>query len=358
MTGVYIIAEAGVNHNGSMQMARDLIDLAAEAGADAVKFQVFKADRMAICTAPKAPYQQKITSGNESQLEMLSKLQLSADQYKELCWYCTARKIDFLASPFDLDSVDLLAVQLNVPRIKIASGEITNAPLLICAARTGKSIILSTGMSSLGEVEAALRWLAFGCLQKHGHPTEEILQAVYASPEGQRVLKEKVSLLHCTSEYPAPFAEINLRAMDTLRQAFDLQTGYSDHSPGISIAIAAAARGACIIEKHFTLDKKLPGPDHAASLEPHELQAMISSIREVEMALGSSTKTVSPAESRNQPLVRKSLVAAKPIRQGEILQPDHLAVKRPGTGMAPLHYWDLIGKRASKDYSPDEQVIE
>lgn len=358
MTGIYIIAEAGVNHNGSMDMARDLIDLAADARADAVKFQTYKAEELVSGCAPKAPYQEEITPSGESQLEMLKKLQLSESQHKELCKYCESRNIDFIASPFDLGSVDFLVTGLNLSRIKIASGEITNAPLLLKAASTGKSIILSTGMSSLGEVETALGVLAFGYIEKDNKPSLQAFQDSYFSPEGQAALKEKVTLLHCTSEYPAPFEDINLLAMDTLRQAFVLQVGYSDHSSGISVAIAAAARGAAVIEKHITLDKSLPGPDHQASLEPDELYAMVTAIRQVEMALGSPLKAVSASELRNRLLVRKSLVAKKIIARGERFTADNVSIKRPGTGVAPVHYWQLIGKDAKRDYKADELVEE
>ena len=358
MTGVYIIAEAGVNHNGSMEMARELIDLAADAGADAVKFQTFVADQLVSRFASKAPYQVDLTQSGESQLEMLQKLQLSESQHKELFKHCQARNIDFISSPFDLASIDLLVNQLKVSVLKIASGEITNAPLLLKAARTDKSIILSTGMSSLGEIETALGVLAFGYIARTQNPSPEAFQDCYSSPEGQASLKEKVILLHCTSEYPAAFADINLLAMDTLRQAFALQVGYSDHSSGISIAIAAAARGAAVIEKHFTLDKRLPGPDHQASLEPDELYAMVTAIRQVEMALGTPIKTISPSEISNCSLVRKSLVASKTINRGEKFTADNVGVKRPGTGMAPVYYWELIGKNAKQDYKADEMVTE
>lgn len=358
MSRVYIIAEAGVNHNGSMRMACDLIDVAAEAGADAVKFQTFRADDMVSRQAPKAPYQIEHTPLGESQLEMLRKLQLSEDQHRELLKYSQSRNIEFIASPFDLESLEFLAHQLKIDRLKIASGEITNAPLLLKAALTDKKIILSTGMSSLGEVEAALAVLAFGYIDKSKKASLSAFQNSYSSPEGQAALQEKVILLHCTSEYPAALENINLLAMDTLQAAFALPVGYSDHSPGITVAIAAAARGAAVIEKHFTLDKKLPGPDHKASLQPNELQDMIKAIRQVELALGLPIKSVSAAELQNRSLVRKSLVAAKPIKHGDRFTPDNLTTKRPGTGKKPFYYWEMIGAKAKQDYKADELVTE
>lgn len=358
MTRVYIIAEAGVNHNGSMEMARDLINVAASAGADAVKFQTFKTNKLVSYDAPKAPYQIDQTKDSSSQLDMLRKLELTEIQHIELYEYACSLNIDFLSSPFDLESLHFLSSILKLPRIKIASGEITNAPLLFAAAQTGKKIILSTGMSSLGEVEMALGGLAFGYVAGNRKPCPEAFQASVASREGQQVLKEKVTLLHCTSEYPAPFEDVNLLAMDTLKQAFALAVGYSDHTSGISIAIAAAARGAAVIEKHFTLDKDLPGPDHRASLDPDELRAMIASIRQVEQALGSPLKTVSTSELQNRLLVRKSLVASQPIRKGEDFTETNIGIKRPASGMAPIYYWEIIGQKAQRDYETDELVNE
>jgi N-acetylneuraminate synthase len=356
LASVYIIAEAGVNHNGSMEMAHGLIELAADAGADAVKFQTFKAEAVISTFASKAPYQEALTPVGESQLEMLQKLQLDELQHKELLDYCQFRNIEFISSPFDLESVDLLVHRLNISRLKIASGEITNAPLLLKAARTGKNIILSTGMSSLGEVETALGVLAFGYSERDKKPSLAAFQASYSSCEGQTALREKVILLHCTSEYPAPLKDINLLAMDTLQQAFNLQVGYSDHSSGLVIPIAAAARGAAVIEKHFTLDRNLPGPDHKASLEPAELKEMVKSIRQVELALGSPIKTLSPSEVKNRLIVRKSLVAVETIRRGETLTEKNIGIKRPGTGITPGCYWELMGRKADKDYMPDQQV--
>jgi len=356
MTRVYIIAEAGVNHNGSMKMAHELVDRAADAGADAVKFQTFIAEEVISRLAPKAPYQERLTPSEESQLEMTRKLQLDATQHEELSQHCRSRGIEFLSTPFDLASVDLLVERLQVSRLKVASGEITNAPLLLKAARTGKDIILSTGMSSLGEIELALGVLAFGYSQSEKEPSPTAFRESYVSPDGQKALQEKVTLLHCTSEYPAPLEDINLRAMDTLQKAFGLRVGYSDHSQGITIPVAAVARGAVVIEKHFTLSRNLPGPDHKASLEAAEFKEMVKCIRQVELALGSPVKFAARSELRNLPLVRKSLVAKKNIQRGEVFTEDNLGIKRPGGGVPPVHYWDYLGKCADKDYQIDEEI--
>lgn len=357
MSGVYIIAEAGVNHNGSMEKACSLIKLAAAAGADAVKFQTFAAEEVVGRFAPKAAYQAKLTPSEESQLEMVRKLQLNQDQHKNLLKYCQSQNIEFISTPFDLISVDFLVNDLNVARLKISSGDITNAPLLLKAACSDKDIILSTGMSSLGEVETALGVLAFGyTTDQNRKPSPQAFRESFSSAEGQKALRKRVILLHCTSEYPAPFEDINLLAMDTLRAAFGLMVGYSDHSPGITIPIAAAARGAVIIEKHFTLDHNLPGPDHKTSLEPDELKSMIRSIRQVEKALGSPRKCAANSELKNLILVRRSLVAKKNIKQNEIFTEENLGIKRPGGGLDPVCYWDYLGTRAGKDYQLDENI--
>lgn len=357
---VYIIAEAGVNHNGSVAMARELIDAAVTAGADAVKFQTFRADRLVSCGAAKAQYQIRATDADESQHEMLRRLELDEAAHRELIGHCRQRGIQFLSTPFDLESVELLGVTFDLPCLKLASGEITNAPLLVKAASVGKPLILSTGMSTLADVEGALGALAFGYtagkVAGKVAPGAAAFRSAYASPEGQRALGEKVTLLHCTTEYPAPFAEVNLRSMDTLAAAFGLPVGFSDHTEGIAVAIAAAARGAAVIEKHFTLDRGLPGPDHKASLEPEQLREMVVGIRRVEAALGSSRKLPSPSEIGNAAVARKSLVAAGEIRQGEAFTEENLGVKRPGTGLSPLYYWDLLGRRAGRDYAKDEAV--
>lgn len=352
----YIIAEAGVNHNGSLALAKQLIDVAAEAGADAVKFQTFRAERLVSKSAPKAEYQTKTTDVSESQFEMIKKLELDETAHRLLIEHCRKRGIQFLSTPFDLESIDLLTNIFDLPILKLPSGEITNAPLLLKAAQTGKPVILSTGMSTLGEIESALGVLAFGYIEDAGSPSLEAFQKAFCSERGQRTLKEKVTLLHCTTEYPAPFNEVNLKAMDTMRNAFGLPVGFSDHTSGISIAVGAVARGAAAIEKHFTLDRNLPGPDHKASLEPHELKSMIELIRQVEISLGSGLKLPAMSELKNIQIARKSLVAAKAIRKGEMLTAGNIGVKRPGTGISPLFYWELLGKEANRDYSQDEML--
>ena len=355
-SSVYIIAEAGVNHNGSIEMAKQLIDVAAEAGADAVKFQTFKAERVISRYAPKAEYQKRTTTETESQLEMVRKLELDEQAHRILIDYCQLKEIYFLSSPFDFDSIDLLAKTFDLPCLKIGSGEITNGPFLLKAAMTGKNIILSTGMSTLGEVEEALGVLAFGYIGSGRDASVRRFRDAFQTEEAQRALKENVKLLHCTSEYPAPFEEVNLAVLETMRLAFGLPVGLSDHTQGIAVPIAAVALGASIIEKHFTLAKTLPGPDHKASLEPYELKEMIKSIRQVETALGSSMKIPTRSESKNRDMARKSLVAAKLIQKGDIFSPENLAIKRPGTGISPINYWDLLGKRSDKDYSEDELI--
>jgi N-acetylneuraminate synthase len=352
---VYIIAEAGVNHNGSLDLAKRLVDVAANAGADAVKFQTFKADKL-VSAAPKAEYQMKLTDVSESQYEMIQKLELDEAAHAVLILHCKSKGIEFLSTPFDLESLEMLVREFDLSRIKIPSGDITNAPLLLEAARSAKPVILSTGMSSLGEVETALGILAFGYTNKHELPSLPAFEKAYGSIMGRKALQERVTLLHCTTEYPAPFADINLRTMTTLRQAFGLPVGYSDHTPGTAIPVAAVALGAVIIEKHFTLDRNLPGPDHKASLEPDELKQMVRSIREVELALGSSIKQPAKSELKNRPVARKSLVATRDIHKGEVFTRDNLSVKRPGDGISPVHYWEWLGKIANRNYQRDDKV--
>lgn len=352
----YIIAEAGVNHNGSLRLARKLVDVAVEAGADAVKFQSFRSAGLAGRNAPKAQYQIETTGASESQLEMLRRLELDEAAHKALVRHCRVRGIQFLSTPFDVDSVDLLARILDLPILKIASGEITNAPLLLKIARTGKPVILSTGMSTLGDIETALGVLAFGYTRKGKAPSRESARKACLDGAGRKALREKVVLLHCTSEYPAPLADVNLRAMDVLRSAFGLPVGISDHTLGISVPIAAAAREAAVIEKHFTLDRKLPGPDHKASLDPGELKEMVRAVREVEQALGIPAKGPSEGEWGTRAVVRKSLVAKRRIRAGERFSEANLAVKRPGTGISPMKFWEYLGRRAKRNYEPDDLV--
>lgn len=352
----FIIAEAGVNHNGDINLAKQLIDIAADAGADAVKFQTFQADRVVSRYAPKAEYQTQTTGKTESQLEMLRQLELSASDHEVLISHAQSRGIQFLSTPFDVPSLHLLTRDLGLKTIKIPSGEITNAPFLLEIARSAERIILSTGMSTLAEVEAALGVLAFGLTKDKAIPQRGDFEQAFASDQGQQELRDRVTILHCTTEYPAPFAEVNLRAMDTLVTAFGLPVGYSDHTPGIHVSLAAVARGARIIEKHFTSDRTLPGPDHQASLEPQELNQLVRQIREIEQALGDGIKRPTASEWKNRVVARKSLVAAKAIEAGEVFTEENLTCKRPGTGVSPFSYWQTIEQIATRSYDIDETL--
>ena len=353
---VLIIAEAGVNHNGSLERALQMIDAAALAGADAVKFQTFHPESVISRNAGKAAYQIRTTGNSESQLEMVRKLELDLSSHRLLFEHARKQNIKFLSTPFDLESVALLVNEIKVSQLKIASGEITNLPLLLFAARTGRAIILSTGMSTLGEVETALAVIAFGYSTVDEVPSEPAFRQAFGSELGQKMLRERVTLLHCTTEYPAPFSGVNLRAMDTLRNAFGLPVGISDHTQGFSVSVAAVARGATVVEKHFTMDRCLPGPDHNASLEPNELSSMVTAIREVEEALGSPLKMPAQCELGNLAIARKSLVAASRIEKGESFNARNLTVKRPGTGIAATKYWEFLGKRAHRDYESDDLI--
>ena len=327
---VFIIAEAGVNHNGSITLAKELIDVASHAGADAVKFQTFKTENLVSKDAPKAVYQQETTDASESQFEMIKKLELNVDIHKELIAYCQHKKIRFLSTPFDLESIALLH-ELGLETFKIPSGEITNLPYLRAIGVLHKEIILSSGMATLGEIEAALQVLHdAGTCKKH------------------------ITVLHANTMYPTPMCDVNLRAMQTIGSAFDVAYGYSDHTLGIEVATAAVALGASVIEKHFTLDKTMEGPDHQASLEPQELCDMVRAIRHIEAALGSGIKSPTPSELPNKTVARKSIVAARSIAKGERFNEDNLAVKRPATGMSPMRWDEIIGTVATKDYEADE----
>lgn len=323
----FVISEAGVNHNGDVEIAKKLIDAAAEAKADAVKFQTFKAESMAAHNAEKAEYQKKATGCEGSQYEMLKKLELSLDDHIELYKHCQKKGIMFLSTPFDFESVDLLQ-ELGVKMFKISSGDLTNMPLLKYIAKINKPIILSTGMADLGEIKEAVAWI-----QNEGN--------------------SKIILLHCTTNYPAAYHSVNLRALATIKKVFGLPVGYSDHTEGIETGIAAVAMGACIVEKHFTLDKKMHGPDHKASLEPDELKEMIQYIRNVEKAMGSERKICTPDEVENKKTARKSIITTKRISKGETIDFSNIAVKRPGTGIAPKYFDDVIGFRALTDLEKD-----
>ncbi len=328
----FIIAEAGVNHNGDLELAKKMINTAATAGADAVKFQTFKADKLVARHAPKADYQQRSSGSEESQYHMLKRLEFDEDQFRMLHAHCRQRRINFLSSPFDLESIDFL-VSLGLETFKIPSGEIINLPYLCKIGGLGKKIILSTGMADMIEIQEAL-----DVLIKTG------------------TARENITILQCNTEYPTPMEDVNLAAMQTIADAFNVPVGFSDHTEGIEVAIAAVALGAVVLEKHFTMDKTLPGPDHQASLEPHELQAMIAAIRNVEIATGDGIKRPTRSETSNRMVARKSIVAACSINEGEIFTEQNLALKRPGTGISPMRWDEVLGKIASHNFMADELI--
>ncbi|MDE2166810.1 MAG: N-acetylneuraminate synthase [Alphaproteobacteria bacterium] len=352
---VFVIAEAGVNHNGDPERALNMVEAAARAGADAVKFQTFRAELLASPEAPKAPYQARTTDAGETQIEMLRRLELDERAHRRLASAAKDAGIEFMSTPFDLNSLELL-LAIGIRRIKIASGDITNGPLLLRAARSGLPTILSTGMALLGEVRDALGVLAWGYRRQADPPSLAALRDDYARDSGGTTFAEKVMLLQCASAYPAPPQAINLRAMDTLANTFRLAVGLSDHSVGIAIAIAAAGRGAAVIEKHFTLDRTLPGPDHAASIEPDELAAMIRAIREVERAMGNGRKEPAEAEQPNIRAARRGLIAARDIAAGTPITVDMFVVVRPATGISPIRIWDFLGKPAARTYRMGEPI--
>lgn len=327
-----IIAEAGVNHNGDLELAKQLVNAAANAGADLVKFQTFSAERLATAYAPKAEYQNRTTNQEQSQLAMLRKLELTVQMHNQLIAHCAELGIGFFSTGFDIQSVEYLAT-LGAERFKIPSGEITNLPYLRHVGGFGKPLIISTGMATLAEIEEALL-----ALEIAGTP------------------RSKITVLHCNTEYPTPMQDVNLLAMTTIRDAFGVAVGYSDHSEGIEVAIAAVALGATVIEKHLTLDRNLPGPDQKASLEPEEFADMVRAIRNIEQAFGDGIKRPSPSETKNKPIARKSLVVAKAIRAGECFTPENLTVKRPGTGISPMRWDEVMGQTATRDYSVDELI--
>ena len=351
----YIIAEAGVNHNGSLELAKKLVDVASKAGVDAVKFQTFKANLLASKSAPKALYQTKNTKKTETQFDMLKKLELDYEAHVTLNEYCKFKKIEFLSTPFDLESVDELT-SLGVKSFKIGSGDITNAPLLLKVSETGKPIILSTGMSTLREIEEALSVIAFGYLNRKTKPSLKNFVKAYISEQSQVLLEKNVILLHCTTEYPAPVEEVNLNCINTLKSSFGLNVGYSDHTEGYEVVLAAVALGAKVIEKHFTLDKKMDGPDHKASLEPIELINMVKAIRNIENAMGSSVKKPTKSELQNINVARKSIVANVKINKNEIFTEENISFKRPGGGISPMNFTEILGKKATKSYLPDEKI--
>lgn len=326
---VYIIAEAGVNHNGSFDLACRLVDAAKEAGVDCIKFQTFKSENLVSRTAQKAEYQ-KATTGDSSQQNMLKKLELSFADFSRLKEYCERKEICFLSTPFDFDSIDFLN-SIEMPFWKVPSGEVTNLPYLLALAKTGKPVVMSTGMCTLQEIREAI----------------DVLKA-----NGTKEIK----LLHCNTEYPTPFEDVNLKAMQTMHSEFQLEVGYSDHTKGIEVPIAAVALGATIIEKHFTLDRNMEGPDHKASLEPQELAEMVRSIRNIEKTLGNGEKTPSPSEQKNIAVARKSIVAKTKINFGEIYTEKNITVKRPGTGISPMKWFEVLGEKAIRDFDEDELI--
>jgi len=327
-----IIAEVGVNHNGDIELAKKLIKAAADAGADLVKFQTFNAEMLVTHTAPKAEYQMRTTDGAQSQLTMLRQLELDAEMHNSLIAHSSSHNIGFFSTGFDIESLDYLA-SLGAKRFKIPSGEITNLPYLRHVGAFGKPLILSTGMATLGEIEAAL-----DVLEVAGTPRSQII------------------VLHCNTEYPTPMQDVNLRAMCSIRDAFDVAVGYSDHTLGIEVPIAAVAMGATVIEKHLTLDRNLPGPDHKSSLEPEEFAAMVRAIRNIEQAIGDGIKRPSASEAKNMSIARKSLVASKPILAGEQYTPENVTAKRPSTGISPMRWDEVIGRLAPRDFAVDESI--
>ena len=352
---VFIIAEAGVNHNGQLDMALSLVDKAIEAGADAIKFQTFSTEELVTKEAEKADYQKTNRDREESQFEMLKKLELSTLEQKKIFDHCCSRGIQFLSTPFDNKSLRFLSVELGLDTLKIPSGELLNGPFLLDFARTNKNLILSTGMASLSDIEIALSVIAFGLLGRK-NPSTRAFKESFESREGKELLNKKISLLHCTSEYPAPKEHINLKSMLTIKEKFSLRTGYSDHSEGNVVAISAAALGAEIIEKHFTLDRTLEGPDHKASLDPNELKEMVFSIRDVEKALGDGVKKPTKTELINRLTSYKSIIASKDIALGEEFTHENLSFKRPGTGISPMEYWSLLGKKSKKNYKAEDLI--
>jgi N-acetylneuraminate synthase len=333
MKRTLIIAEAGVNHNGDIAKAKALIDKGAEAGVDYVKFQTFKAEKLVTKQAQRASYQDKNTQNNDSQYEMLKKLELSQALHQELMDYCNQKGVKFLSTGFDSESLVFLA-QLGITIAKVPSGEITNLPYLRQVASLFPEVILSTGMATIDEIKDAVKVLI-----------------------DNGVSKDKITILHCNTEYPTPMEDVNLKAMLHIQRELGLPIGYSDHTLGIEVPIAAVALGATVIEKHFTLDKTLPGPDHKASLEPNELKAMVSAIRNIEKAIGGSgLKEVSKSEEKNKPIARKSILASTDIKKGNIFTPENLTVKRPGTGISPMQWDEVIGKEAKRDFQEDELI--
>jgi len=354
-----IIAEAGVNHNGDADMAIDLVRAAHEAGANIVKFQTFRANQLVTAKAKRAKYQINNIGGRENQLQMLRRLELSYELHKKISDECNTLGIEFLSTAFDTKSLKFLIEEIGMKRLKLASGEITNAPLVLEHAKSHLDIILSTGMTTLSDIENSLSVIAFGLTAgKNLAPSKENFLKAYSSEIGQQALKEKVTILHCTTEYPTPSNEVNLNLINTLSNAFDMKIGFSDHSIGNEMSIAAVVMGATIIEKHFTLDKNLAGPDHKASITPKELKEMVCSIRKIEVAMGNKVKFPTPSELDTRKIIQKSLVSGSKIKKGDYFTTKNISIKRPGIGLSPYYYWDFIGKVASKDYEVGDLISE
>lgn len=354
----YIIAEAGVNHNGSLDLAFALVDSAVEAKVDAVKFQTFKTENLVTKIAKQAIYQMENIGTETSQFEMLKKLELPHEAFVQLKNYCDKKQIEFLSTPFDRESVDFLIDKLKIKTVKIPSGELTNAPFIHYIATKRKPIILSTGMATMADIHEALSFIAYGLAYPSQKVDVESVQQFYLTSEAKNLLNEYVTILHCTTQYPTPYGDVNLRAMNYLKEELQVAIGLSDHSEGIYTSVGAVALGAKIIEKHFTISRKLPGPDHLASLEPDELKEMVQAIRVIEQTLGDRCKRPTVNEVKNQIAARKSLVASKTIQVGEIFTEENLTVKRPGSGMEPSKLWSLLGKLSSKQYEEDMLIDE
>ena len=358
MSTIEFIAEAGVNHNGSLDVAARLIEAAAQAGADFVKFQTFTADDLVTADAGKAPYQKKASDPAETQYGLLKKLELDVAGHRRLIEHCRANGIEFLSSPFAVADISVLTEELGLTTLKLPSGAITDGPFLLAAARSGARLILSTGMATLAEVRAAVSVIAYGFLGAPASPTTADLDAAFAAAEGQRALRQKLTVLQCTTAYPTPMDEANLLAMKTLANEFGVRVGYSDPTLGTVAAIAATGLGARVIEKHFTLDRAQAGPDHAASVEPDELRMLVDNVRAAAVALGRAGKEPTPTEQTNIAAARKSLVASGSIARGEKFSADNLTAKRPGTGISPMRYWEFLGQRAGRDYQRNELIDE
>lgn len=355
---VFVIAEAGVNHGGHLDQALALVDAARAAGADAVKFQSFRTDALVTATARKAPYQARAGGADEAQAEMLRRLELTVADHRALVEHCARVGIEFMSSPFDIESLRLLVDVCGVRRIKLGSGEITHAALLLAAARSGRPIVLSTGMSTLDEIEAALGVLAFGGLEPDSVPSLAAWTGAYRSPQGQALLRERVTLLHCTSAYPTAVEDVHLRALDRLSEGFGLQVGYSDHTLGNLVSWAAVGRGARCIEKHLTLDRGADGPDHAASSTPEEFRILVEGIRQIERAWGRADKRPCIAELPQRAVARRSLVTTRPLTAGSRITEADLTAKRPGGGISPMLLWEIVGRTLNRDLAADALVTE